>query len=95
MTPQQRKALHRWCELCAHTLNRNQMWFRPQFSNAQLPWDKMRFKNVIYKEFLRLAMGKDSTEKQDTVDPSEVYLALSAHFQTEHGVQLPEWPSLK
>lgn len=92
---QQRKALHKWCNDCANVLNENQMWFRPQFSNAQIPWDKMRFKSVIYKEYLRVVLKKDSTEKQNSVDPSEVCLALTAHFQTEHGVLLPDWPSLR
>jgi hypothetical protein len=92
---QQRNALHLWCEMCADVLNENQMWFRPQFSNKQLKWDKMRFKAVIYKEYLRVVLKKDSTEKQNSVDPSEVVLALTAHFQQEHGVLLPGWPSLR
>ncbi len=92
----QRASLHIWCEQCADTLNKNQMWYHsPLNPNKVLRWDKMRFKNIIYKEYLRVALKKESTEKQNSVDPSEVCLALTAHFQTEHGVQLPQWPSLK
>jgi len=53
----------------------------------------LRFKNSIYKEYLSVVLGKTSTEQQDSVDPSEVYLAISSHIATEYGVQLPEWPN--
>ena len=93
-TDPQRKALHVWCQKCANTLNENQMWYHsPLNPNKVLPWTKMRFKNAIYKEYLSTVLNKTSTEQQDSVDPSEVYLGISGHIAAEYGVQLPEWPS--
>jgi len=91
---QQRRALHKWCRMCADELNKNQMWYHsPLNPNKVMRWDMERFKNAIYKEYLRVVLGKNSTEQQNSVDPSEVYLAISSHILVEYGVQLPEWPS--
>ena len=53
-----------------------------------------RFKNAIYKEYLSTVLGITSTEKQSSVDPGEVYLAISSHILVEYGVELPGWPSV-
>jgi len=93
-TDKQRGALHVWCRECADTLNKSQMWYHtPLNPNKVLPWTMLRFKNSIYKEYLSGVLGKTSTEQQNSVDPSEVYLAISGHIATEYGIQLPEWPN--
>jgi hypothetical protein len=58
-------------------------------------WLEGDFKHYIYKPFLKSYKGKESTEDQNTCDPSEIYLALSSHFIQEHGIQLPEFPSYR
>ena len=93
-TDQQRKALHTWCRMCEKALNQCGM-FRCSVLDykKQYRWSEGDFKYYVYKPFLKLFTGKMSTEEQSSVDPSDVYLALSGHFQQEHSVQLPEWPS--
>lgn len=92
----QRNALHQWCRLCAEELNKSQMWYHSPLNPKKVSrWTMERFKECIYKEYLRVALGKKSTEQQNSVEPSEVYLAISSHIQQEYDVLLPEWPSLK
>lgn len=93
-TDKQRRSLHVWCGQCAEKLNENQMWYHAPLNPKKVfPWTMIRFKNAIYKEYLITVLGKSSTEQQDSVDPAEVYLAISGHIATEYGIQLPEWPS--
>lgn len=93
-TNQQRRALHKWCRQCEQYLNQTQNWrVSPINPKRVFRWGEGDFKYYIYKPFLLAYTGKKSTEEQDSVDPGEVYLALSSHFQTDHGMQLPPWPS--
>ena len=95
-TPQQRNALHAWCRMCEKTLNQAGMWRHGSIDYTKIyKWGEGDFKYYIYKPFLKAYAGKLSTEDQDSIDPSNVYLALSSHFQQEHNLQLPEWPSLR
>ena len=94
-TDKQRNALHKWCRLSADSLNKAGLFrcgcldYRKQYR-----WDMESFKHYIYKPALNAYTGKLSTEEQSSVEPSDIYLAISSHIQQEHGVQLPEWPSL-
>ena len=92
----QRNALHAWCHMSAKALNNAGMFRHSPLNYKRVyKWDKDSFKIYIYKEYLRVALGKTSTEQQSSVDPSEVYLAISSHIQQEHDVVLPEWPSAR
>ena len=95
-TDQQRKALHAWCRMCEKALNNAEV-FRHSVLNPQKKyrWGEGDFKYYVYKPFLEAYTGKKSTEEQSSVDPSDIYLALSSHIQQELGATLPEWPSLR
>jgi len=92
-TDQQRKALHVWCRQCEKALNDAKL-FRHGVLNYKkvYRWGEGDFKHYIYKPFLKTYTGKGSTEDQTSIDPSDIYLALSSHFIQEHNVNLPEWP---
>jgi hypothetical protein len=95
-TNQQRKALHLWCRQCERVLNKAGLFRNGVLDyRKQYKWGEGDFKYYVYKPFLDSYAGKKSTEDQSSIDPSDVYLALSGHFQSEHGVQLPEWPSIR
>ena len=64
-------------------------------SGKTVKWREGDFKYYIYKPFLKVYTGKISTMDQDTKEPSDVCLALSGHFASEYGLQLPSWPSLR
>jgi len=90
----QRRALHTWCRQCEILLNKEGLFrISPINPKKIFRWGEGDFKYYIYKPFLKGFIGKDSTEDQSSVDPSDVYLALCGHFHTEADVQLPEWPS--
>lgn len=95
-TDQQRKALHAWCRMCEKTLNSKGLFRHGVIDYRKTyRWGEGDFKHYIYKPFLKVYTGKMSTEEQSSVDPSDVYLALSGHFAQEHDVTLPDWPSYR
>jgi len=81
--------------MCEGALNKSGHYRYAAMSGKRIKWKEGDFKYYIYKPFLDVYMGKKSTMEQNTEEPSEVSLALSAHFHTEYGVQLPSWPSLR
>lgn len=92
--PQQRKALHKWCEMVADTLNYQGMDMRKTLRNdIEIAWTKDNVKEYIYKPVLEALTGKESTEEQSTLDPTEIVDILVKHFGEKFGVELPQWPS--
>lgn len=95
-TPKQRRALHLWCEMCAKTLNdagiyrKRKAVFGDQY--IEMFWTMMSFKEDVYKYILSAMIGLDSTEKQNTVNPSDVALVISKQY-AENGLICPPWPS--
>jgi hypothetical protein len=94
-TQSQKGAMYIWFEQCAHALNKAGLFRHGVLDYKKIyPWDKMTFKHYIYKPALLALTGKMSTEHQSTIEPSDVYLAISGQIATmEDGIQLPEWPS--
>jgi hypothetical protein len=93
----QKGAMYIWFEQCSSALNKAGLFrcgsldYRKQYA-----WNKEDFKHYIYKPALKALTGKMSTEHQNSVEPSDVYLAISAQIATmEDGVKLPEWPSYR
>lgn len=89
---QQVKALNLWCRQCGEALNAAGLFRTMPLSGKKRRWVRDDFKEHIYKPFLKTYTGKSSTMIQNTVEPSDIYLALSSHIHQEHGVQMPEWP---
>ena len=96
ITEKQFKAMHVWCRLCAEYLNDKKLYRLSPVSGKQIPWTLIAFKEDVYKVVLA-ALGKDSTKKQDTIEPNTIRLAISAHMATgfKADVMLPEWPQNK
>jgi len=95
MSKKQRGSLHVWCKQLADTLNDAGL-YRVILSpinrrEIEIPWTLITVKEDIYKPVLQGKTKKDSTEKQSTVEPSEVVLIVSKHFG-EVGVICPPWP---
>lgn len=96
MTQAQRGSLHVWCEQVAIALNDAglSMIAKSIFGdrNIEIDWTMLLVKERIYKPTLESMTGKKSTEKQTTVNPSDVVNHLIRYF-SEHGVIIPGWPS--
>ena len=96
MSQAQRGALHVWCDQVAKVLNESGLLLiRKSFfsdKEIELDWDKDLVKSHIYKPMLMALTDKKSTEKQTTVDPSNVSEHIARHF-SNNGVVLPYWPS--
>ena len=97
-TEKQRGALHVWCQQCADALNEAGFYFKHKsvFSDKEIetPWTMIMFKERAYKPILKVMTEKDSTEKQSTVEPSEVAEVIYKHFG-DNGLVCPPWPSYR
>ena len=95
-TKKQQGSLHVWCDMCAEYLDSlgEQCKIDHPFGGEpyELPWNKILFKEHVYKYVLKAMTGLDSTEKQKTVDPSKV-AAVIHQRAAKNGMQLPSWPS--
>lgn len=92
----QRGSLHLWCEFCAKVLNDNNLECeiinpitKVQYS---MPWTMNLFKENVYKYVLEALTGKNSTEDQDSIEPSKIAEIIHKRY-AENGVTLPDWPS--
>ena len=95
-TAAQRNALHVWCRQCGEYLNSIGM-FRHSVVNPNrvFKWDDIDFKYYVYSPYMQAKTKNKSTEDQSSGDPSDICLALTAHFQVDHDINLPPWPSLR
>lgn len=95
-TSKQRGSLHIWCEQCAAIMKDKGMnceVLHPFTKETyELPWSMELFKENIYKYVLFAMTGKQSTEDQSTVEPSDVAQVISKRF-AENGLICPPWPS--
>lgn len=93
-TTQQNKALHKYCELLAEALNDAGYEMKAVLAVKQvdIPWNKDRVKDVLWKPLQEVVTGKSSTTELSTIDPSEIYSILDRHISQNFGVHV-EWPS--
>lgn len=93
-TSQQNKSLHKFCELLAEALNEAGYEMKAVLAVKQvdIPWNKDRVKDVLWKPLQEAMTGKESTTELNTVDPSEIYEVLNRHISQNFGVHVP-WPS--
>jgi len=98
MTPTQRGSLHIWLEQLAEVLNDGgfdqTIWFT-QYANRglQVPWTKHAVKEAFYKPVLRASYAKNSTEKMDTLEPSEICTIVGRSLSERLGITPPPWPT--
>ena len=96
-TDKQRGSLHVGCAQLAKILNdqgieRLVVIEALEKHGIELEWDMYGIKQ-IYKVILKALSDKDSTEDQDTVEPSKVWNAMGKFFAIRLGVIIPPWPS--
>jgi hypothetical protein len=95
VTDKQFRALHLWFRQCETELNaKNIPYYRP-LSGKPSRWREGDFKAGVFKPFIKHYKGMHSTKELNTKDPSEFLEALTAHIAGEHGVLLPQFPSLE
>lgn len=92
----QRGSLHLWCEFCARHLNdlgiEHTVHNEITGQTYSMPWSKILFKEAVYSHVMKALTGKESTEEQDSIDPSKVAEIIHRRY-AENGVTLPDWPS--
>jgi hypothetical protein len=93
-TAKQRASLHVWLEQLAEILNSAGLDQRKVLKPAFfLSWTKHSVKEYLYKPLLEAMTGKESTEKMNTIEPSEICKELGKHLATKHGITPPAWPT--
>ena len=92
-TLQQNKALHKYCEMLADALNDSGLDMRKTLKpGIDIPWDKDRIKEFLWKPIQEAMTGKASTTELNTVEPSEIYAVLDRHLSSKFGLHV-EWPT--
>ena len=96
ITEKQFNAMHAWIRMCVKYLNEGRNYRRSPLKGVMVPWTEKAFKEDVYKLLLKAWKNKPSTKNQNTKDPEDIRLALTAHLSTEYGdIILPPWPSLR
>ena len=93
-TDQQRKALHKYCELLADALNDAGYEMKAVLAVKQVdvPWSKDRVKECLWRPIQEAMTGKHSSTQLDRMEPGQVYEVLNRHISSNFGVSVP-WPS--
>jgi hypothetical protein len=60
--------------------------------DIEIPWNKDRVKEFIWKPVQKAMIGEESTTQMNTVDPSEIYETINRHMGEKFGISVP-WPS--
>ena len=97
ITEPQFSALHVWIRLCVDYLNNKRLYRCSPVTGKKILWTERAFKEDVYKVVLKALSDKDSTKKQNTVEPNDIRLAISGHMAAGYkdDVCLPDWPSLR
>ena len=95
-TAQQNKALHKWLTMVADQFNSSGLDMRVVLEHhPEISWTTLSVKEKLFKPIQKSMTGKESTAQANRVEYSDVCRELHRHFAQKHGVQLPEWPSLR
>ena len=90
MTPQQRKALHLYCDMLAQELNDAGLDMKKTLKpEIDIPWSKLTVKDYLWRPIEQALIGKESTEDMDNVEVSAVYDVLNRHTASKLGVSVP------
>ena len=92
LTTQQRKAVYKYFDMVATTLNTDKSrWMAVQVGNQLIrsPWDKDSVKKYIWKPLQTALLETDSINDLDRVGPSEIYDHVNNFISTEFGIHVP------
>ena len=92
-TAQQNKALWKFYELLAQTLNDAGYDMRRTLKHdVDIPWTKNSVHDYLWIPIQTALTEKESTTDLDTVEPSQIHEVLSRHLASKLGVSVPPWP---
>jgi len=85
-TIQQNKALHKFFELVANTLNDAGMDMRAVLKpDVEIPWDKETIKTYLWKPIQKIMTKKEHTADLTTKEIDKIYEVLNRHL-AERGI---------
>ena len=94
-TIQQNKALHKYFEILAETLNDAGLDMRVVLKpHVEIPWGKETVKDFLWRPIQSLQLGKRSTTELTTKDINKIYDTLNRHLAEKFGIYEP-FPSIE
>ena len=90
-TLQQNKSIHKWCELIAKTLNKEDMFIQDVIK-INTEWDMLKVKEMLFKPVVKSLYTKDSTTKLNK-DEFELVIDTLVRIMAQKGITLPEFPN--
>ena len=95
-TDAQNRALNLYCQMLADALNDagyDMKTFLTKFEyRLPVPWTQKSVKETLWRPIQKAMFDKQSTTDMDTIEPNEVYTALSKAIAEKTGVHV-EWPT--
>ena len=88
----QNRALHKWCEQIAYTLNKEGLKMTGLFDN-DIDWTMVLVKEQIVKKVLFKTLNIKSTTKMKRNDIDGLVMYITAAFGERFGIQIPPFPS--
>ena len=94
-TLQQNKALHKYFEAIADTLNAAGLDMKVVLKpEVDIPWSKETVKDFLWRSVQKAQLGKRSTTELTTKDIDKIYDTLTRHLGEKFGVFV-EFPSVE
>lgn len=87
----QNSALHRYFSLVARELNANGFKIQSNL-NMELDWNMTRVKELIWKEFQKVVLGKDSTRLLTKKELTQIYDYVNRYTSEQFGISI-EFPN--
>lgn len=89
-TPTQNKALHKFFELLADSLN-DAGWNvqKTLRHDVEIPWNPTLVKELIWRPVQEAMTEKHSTTELDRMEPSQIYEVLNLHLGEKLGIHVP------
>jgi len=87
----QNSAIHKYCELLADALNDAgyEMKAVLEVMEVDIPWNRDRVKEVLWRKIQIPMTEKESTTKLTTTEVNDIYEVLDRHISSHFGVHVP------
>lgn len=94
-TIQQNKALHKYFELLAATLNDAGLDMKKVLKpEIDIPWSKSSVKEYLWRPVQKIQLGKRSTTEMNTKEIDQVLETINRHLGEKFGIHIP-FPSIE
>ena len=87
----QNASIHKWCEMIANTLNKENM-FISEVIKINSKWDMLKVKEMLFKPVVKSLYTKDSTTKLN-INEFELVIDTLVRIMAQKGITLPEFPN--